>query len=547
MQRAGNRVGVDDGMRSIVVRKRASNEDWLPPKPIPSDLARVEAFALELLPDRLAPWIDDIATRLQCPPDYPAITAMTALGAILGRKIAIKPQMKTDWIEIPNIWGAFIGPPGMLKSPAMNEALRPIHRLEAEAVRNNEIAQQAYSAGLDAFRLRKQVATALAKEELKKTIKGDTHSRSIDLALGEQPQAPTPVRYRTNDTSYEALAELSANNPTGILVERDELVSLLRHLDRNDQAVARGFFLTGWSGTQPYTLDRISRGTRHIEAVCISVLGNSQPARIAEYVKRANSDANGGDGLLQRFGLMAWPDTCPEWKDMDRYPHSRAREDAWDVFERLSKLDRRAAIALGARRGPADSVPFFRLSAAAHDAFLSWRSDLERRLRTGKMAPALEAHLAKYRKLVPALALINHLVDNGQNEISQQAMRKALAFSKYLETHARRLYGATSEPERAAAQAILTKIHEGELHNGFTAREVHQHDWSCLTDRDQVQAGLNLLVQLHYLAASSAATSERGGRPTTTYTVNPRGWHNGYRVACTLKTLKTDNRSGDGQ
>jgi putative DNA primase/helicase len=154
---------------------------------------------------------------------------------------------------------------------------------------------------------------------------------------------------------------------------------------------------------------------------------------------------------------------------------------------------------------------------------LSWRSDLERRLRTGKMAPALEAHLAKYRKLVPALALNNHLVDNGHNEISQQAMRKALAFSKYLETHARRLYGATNEPERAAAQAILSKIREGDLQDGFTAREVHQHDWSGLTDHEQVQAGLNLLVELHYLAASSAATSERGGRPTTIYTVNRRG------------------------
>jgi hypothetical protein len=185
---------------------------------------------------------------------------------------------------------------------------------------------------------------------------------------------------------------------------------------------------------------------------------------------RANTNANGGDGLLQRFGLLAWPDTCPEWKDMDRHPHGRAREDAWEVFERLSKLDRRGAIAMGARRGPSDSVPFFRLGAAAHDEFLSWRSDLERRLRTGKMAPALEAHLAKYRKLVPALALINHLVDNGHNEISQQAMRKALAFSKYLETHARRLYGATNEPERAAAQAILTKIREGELQDGFTVR-----------------------------------------------------------------------------
>jgi hypothetical protein len=27
MQRTGNRVGVDNGMRSMVVRKRASNED----------------------------------------------------------------------------------------------------------------------------------------------------------------------------------------------------------------------------------------------------------------------------------------------------------------------------------------------------------------------------------------------------------------------------------------------------------------------------------------------------------------------------------------
>jgi hypothetical protein len=77
-------------LRSIVVRKRAKNEDWLTPQPIPSDLARVDAFALDLLPEQLAPWIDDIATRLQCPPDYPAITAMTALGAILGRKIAIR-------------------------------------------------------------------------------------------------------------------------------------------------------------------------------------------------------------------------------------------------------------------------------------------------------------------------------------------------------------------------------------------------------------------------------------------------------------------------
>ena len=37
-------------------------------------------------------------------------------------------------------------------------------------------------------------------------------------------------------------------------MERDELVSLLKHLDRDEQAVARSFYLSGWSGSQPYTL-----------------------------------------------------------------------------------------------------------------------------------------------------------------------------------------------------------------------------------------------------------------------------------------------------
>src|SRR5262245_4414294 len=133
----------------------------------------------------------------------------------------------------------------------------------------------------------------------------------------------------------------SASCSENFVIPPDVFGQTLRHLDRRDQAVARGFFLTGWSGTQPYTLDRITRGTRHIAAVCISVLGNSQPARIAEYVKRVNTNDTGGDGLLQRFGLMAWPDTHPDWKDVDRNPDSRAREDAWKVFDRLSSLDTR--------------------------------------------------------------------------------------------------------------------------------------------------------------------------------------------------------------
>ena len=117
-------------------------------------------------------WVADISARLQCPPDYVGITAVVGLRSLIGRRVGIKPQQRTDWLETPNIWGGFIGRPGMLKSPAMQEALKPLHRLEAEAAKDNEVAMAAYAAGLSTFKIRQQVKTALEKDALKKAKSG---------------------------------------------------------------------------------------------------------------------------------------------------------------------------------------------------------------------------------------------------------------------------------------------------------------------------------------------------------------------------------------
>src|SRR5262245_39547301 len=178
--------------------------EWPEPKPLPSGLAPVDSFSFDFLPDALAPWVEDVAHRLQCPPDYVAVAALVSLGAVIGRRIGIKPQAKTDWVEVPNLWGCFIGRSGMLKSPAMMEALKPIHRLEAEAAKQNEIDQKAYELGLSNYKIKAQVAAMLAKKELKKTGKID----DLKFDAGNEPEEPLPTRYRTNDSSYEAIGEL---------------------------------------------------------------------------------------------------------------------------------------------------------------------------------------------------------------------------------------------------------------------------------------------------------------------------------------------------
>jgi hypothetical protein len=143
---------------------------WVAPKDIPTRLAKVADFSFEFLPPSIGPWVGDISERLQCPPDYVAVTVLTALGALIGRRVGIKPQQKTDWLEVPNVWGGFVGKPGMLKSPAMMEALKPLHHLEAEAAKAHAAALVEHQAALAEFKMQKSVKESVLKEALKKKV-----------------------------------------------------------------------------------------------------------------------------------------------------------------------------------------------------------------------------------------------------------------------------------------------------------------------------------------------------------------------------------------
>ena len=130
-----------------------------------------------------------------------------------------------------------------MKSPAMNQAFAPLIRLEANAPKANESAAAEYALELEAHKLRKDDASRKARAALKD---GSNIGSILDIPA---PAEPTSRRYIVTDATYESLGAILADNPNGVLAFRDELVSLLRTLDREEYAAARGFFLTGWNGT----------------------------------------------------------------------------------------------------------------------------------------------------------------------------------------------------------------------------------------------------------------------------------------------------------
>ena len=431
---------------------------WPEPKPLPNGLAPVEPFSSDFLPDAFAPWVEDIANRLQCPPDYVAVAALTHSARLLVDVSPSSRRHKTDWVEIPNLWGCFIGRPGMLKSPAMMEALKPIHHLEAEAAKAHTKALVDHQAALAEFKLHKSVKESILKEELKKKIAEKVVSlggvsslkdmikdaqKEDPLGLGARPEEPKPVRYRTNDSSYEATWCI-ADRKSDRAPSRTRRTRFPAQAPRPRGAMRRARVLpdrlVGHAALHfrpHHSRSHSYRGGLHRGARAIP----NQPGLPSTFIARIAA-APAAMGSFNALIFWSGPMRLPIGKTSTSIQIVRRAKKPGRFIERLGQIDESAALKLGAEKGPYDKVPALRFDEGAQEDFRSWRTDLERRLHSGDLSPALEGHLAKYRKLVPTLALMNHLADRGEGLISHRSLLKALATAYYLESHARRVYGS---------------------------------------------------------------------------------------------------------
>jgi hypothetical protein len=441
---------------------------------------------------------------------------MVALGSVIGRKLGIRLKQRDDWTEYANVWGGLIGPPSALKSPAMRAAMRPFKVLQVTADECHAKEREAYEAQLEAFKLRKEAKKKSAVKALAKDA-----DASIDLGELAPPDMPIPRTYWTSDATAERLGELLAENPNGLLVERDELSSLLVTLEDERSATARGLYLSGWSGNEGYRFDRIMRGKTALPKFALSVVGGIQPGPLARYVRGAFSGER-ADGLLQRFQLIVWPD--PEsFEYVDRWPDGDARKTAAALFERADSLD---PDAIGSRADFGNDPPFVRLSDEAQGLFVEWYSAFMRERRAvesdgGESAP-IAAHFGKYPGLVGKLALILHVADDpASREVSERTLLKALAWIDYLTPHARRVYHAVEHPETGAAELLLPRLRRGELPASFKAWEISRKSWHGLTDREAVKKACRLLFEYGWLIELDAGGTT-GGRPADpVYAVSP--------------------------
>lgn len=512
----------------VLLQEKIANDgperSWSALKDLPSIHTPIQDIMPAIVPDVLRAWVTDIAERMQVPLVCVTVLAFTVVGSLIGRKAKVYPKKEDDWYEVANLWSMIIMPSGRLKSPIINAVLKPLHELSEQA--ENEFAKASNDVEI-------RIAITDAKiQSLKKEIQKvatsqvkdrDQRLENVQRELSQlqsirEEAVAFAKRYKIHDATVEKIGELLKTNTNGLLLVRDELSGWLSSLDRIGHDGDRAFFLESWNGKGSYDVDRIIRGSLHIPALCLSILGGIPPSKIESYVESAVSGGAGNDGLLQRFGLMVHADFKKDWRLIDRSPDKHAYERVKSAFLSLDRLGGEHDLA-------ENNALSFRFNPEAQELFYEWLTKLETNIRDlENECDAFISHIAKYRKLVPVLALqfflLKKIDDPSVGEaIDAESLIAAMEWARHLETHARRVYSLALNPQIHAAKSFAQKIKQGKIADGMRLRDIYRHQWSHLKTRASVDMALAVLIECGWVVVEEIRLET--GAPCEVTRLNP--------------------------
>ncbi len=497
---------------------RAEVEDsqgWSDPSPLGDELPAVRDFSLEFLPSSLRPLVEDLSERMQTPPDYAGAATVVALAGCVNRRAMIRPKAIDDsWAVTPNLWGAIVAPPGFMKSPVLHSVTRPLTKIQEFWHADYERQASDYKCIKEEEELKLQAWREQNKQAYKAGKQGP-------LRPDWTASAPRERRLLLTDSTFEKLHEILSENAAGVLVLRDELTGWLAGLDRQGHEGERAFYLQAWNGDAGFTVDRIGRGSIHVRAVCVSLFGNIQPARLRSYLSEVTTGGPNDDGLFQRFQIVVWPDPPRSWTYVDRQPSSHALLMAEKIFNTLADL-------------PAEDPIRMNFDREAQQMFNKWLEELERLIRSDHgVCPSVVGHLSKYRSLMPSLAGLFELADrvseakdlSGHFLIDLNHVKQAVAFCNYLKSHASRVYSCVITPECRAARELARHIQAKNVRESFTPRSIYLKGWSGLDTPERVRGALSLLEDAGWVRRKETPPSPAGGRPSEDWLLNPKVFH----------------------
>lgn len=450
----------------------------------------------ELLPPGISEYAYDQARVIGIAPEMVALACIGTIAAAVddGFKVSVKGN-EPKWRERACLWFMLIAPPGSKKSAAVKRAMAPLRAIDAELVGH-------HAAEMREFIPKEREYAIRAKEAAKIAAKGQGF---------EEPPAPPdrPLQRRAivSDVTTEKLGELLLDNPRGLLWYSDELAvwfATLQGYSKGDAGRGRGMALQAYEGGS-YTFDRIGRGSVHVPNWSYSLIGTTQPDKIAELVSKAPDD-----GLLQRF-IIVDITTRPPLPDHDRPADPRIERQYEEALRNVWNTK------------PGDDGTVVQLSDEAKADWRAFSNFINRTTGSEGLPTMLRGHMAKWEGMWPRLVLTYHAwgcalagKHPGTTPVSGRTTARVTAFMReFMLPQALRFYGgmaSAGDSVYGLAQKVAATILADRMAR-FNSRDLHRtmNAWRASAEQNR-KGAIQLLKECGWIigAESSARLGSEG-------------------------------------
>lgn len=490
-------------------------QSWPRPLPLPKAVDELPEISLQdiemLLPKILFAKVKDISVRIDVAPESVATMLFSVLGGLLGRRVNVRPKRNDNWLSYPCcLWGCLVSRPGNKKSPLLTEILKPIYKLEDFASEKFNEAYKSAQPKLQIIAEKKKFIEKQIKKSIEEPGEGDLLKFEADLASLSDEEAkakPIRTRYYTSDATGPKLIEMMAENPSGLLIIRDELSGTFQNFDVPGNESLRTLFLESHAGTGRITQDRVSAGTRTANGMGATLIGSIQPGPLARILNAST------DGMIQRFGLLVTlKDSIGELRDIA--PDENANSHYELFCNAISHLSANAPVSLA-------------FTPEAQGKFFAWYNSNTAFINKAGTSDAIRSHLSKYPSVLCALAAIIHLAELferigsvvGSTEISESTVDRAAEFiESILSPHATFIYERNSA--RASSEVLADRIMAGHVSNGMSLAKISHNEWSGLNSPQIVRAAADELADRNWIKIEERRNGTVG-RVSSVILINP--------------------------
>jgi hypothetical protein len=319
------------------------------------------------------------ASALPCDPTAYIMPILCTAASVVGKRVVF--ERKVGHTEPCVLWGGNVSPPGTLKTPVANDAIRPLEIIEGQSI------------------------------ERCKPKDGD-----------DPKDEELPRRYVVKSTTHAALLNTACQPKTmGLAFYQDELASMFAEMAKAHNTTMRADLLEFWSGGK-VSYDTNTKGHLYTPKTAISIFGNIQPDKLNSLIRDEGGGSSSGDGLWSRF-LWVRPKEIV-WEDNDI--ESTITDELLDIYKRLDNItEQKLTLSVDAK---AMARPVWNAWEAERPELDFAESAFVGKLRGYSIRVAGVLHLID---LAVAQASEKGMLDTGDRMVPMEAMERSIRLCRY--------------------------------------------------------------------------------------------------------------------